>query len=31
MVNWKAVCRPTDFGGVGVLNTRLMNDCLLCK
>lgn len=31
MVNWGDVCRPKDYGGLGVLNTRLFNDCLLCK
>ena len=31
MVKWDAMCRPKDYGGLGVLNTRLMNDCLLSK
>ena len=31
MVNWRVICRPNDFGDLGVINTRLFNDCLLCK
>lgn len=31
MVSWKAVCRLKDFGGLGVINTSLFNDCLLAK
>ena len=31
MVNWRPVCIPKDYGGLGVMNTRLMNDCLLSK
>lgn len=31
MVNSKAVYRPKDFGGLGVINSRLFNDCLLSK
>lgn len=29
MVSWKAVCRPKDFGGLGMIDTRIFNDCLL--
>ena len=31
MVRWGVVCRLKDFGGLGVIDTWLMNDCLLCK
>ena len=31
MVKWRDVCRPKDFGGLGVIDTRLFNICLLCK
>lgn len=31
IVNWGAVCRPKDYRGLGVINTRLMNECFLCK
>ena len=31
LVNWKAICRPKDYGGLGVINTKLFNNCLLSK
>jgi hypothetical protein len=31
MVKWEALCRPKDFGGLGFLDTRVMNKVLLCK
>lgn len=31
MVKWENVCLPRDFGGLGILNTRLMNQALLTK
>ena len=31
MVKWEALCRPTDIGGLGFLDTRVMNICLLSK
>ena len=31
MVKWETLIRPKDFGGVGVLDTRIMNTCLLIK
>jgi len=31
MAKWEMVSRPKDLGGLGIINTRLMNDCLLMK
>lgn len=31
MVNWHSVCGSKDFGGLGIINTRVMNDCLLAQ
>lgn len=31
MVKWAAVCRPKRQGGLGIINTRLMNVALLSK
>jgi exonuclease III len=31
LVNWPAVCRPKDCGGLGIVNSRLMNVALLLK
>lgn len=31
MARWDAVSRPKDQGGLGILNTHIMNDCLLTK
>jgi hypothetical protein len=31
MAKWEMVSRPKDQGGLGIINTRLMNDCLLVK
>jgi len=31
MVKWDNVCFPKDFGGMGVINTRRMNEALLSK
>jgi hypothetical protein len=31
MVRWGAVCRPRDMGGLGIVNTRILNECLMVK
>ena len=31
MAKWEMISRPKDQGGVGIINTRIMNDCLLVK
>jgi hypothetical protein len=31
MVDWPTVCKPKVFGGLGILNTRLMNISLMLK
>jgi len=31
MVKWEALVRPKEFGGVGFLDIRVMNICLLVK
>jgi hypothetical protein len=31
MVDWATVCKPKMFGGLGILNTRLMNIALMLK
>jgi hypothetical protein len=31
MVRWNAVCRAKEFGGLGILNTKIFNDCLITK
>ena len=31
MAKWEMVCRPKDQGGLGIINTRIMNDCLMVK
>jgi hypothetical protein len=31
MAKWEMVCRPRDQGGLGIINTRYMNNCLLVK
>ena len=31
MINWENVCLPKDFGGAGIVNTRILNDAFLVK
>ena len=31
MVKWEHLCLPKDYGGLGILNTRIMNETLLTK
>lgn len=31
MVKWDNVCFPKDFGGLGITNTRALNEALLVK
>jgi len=31
MIKWEALNRPKEFGGLGFLNARVMNVCLLAK
>ena len=31
LVKWKLMCRPKNLGGLGIINTQVMNKCLLIK
>jgi hypothetical protein len=31
MAKWEMVSRPKDQGGLGIINTKIMNECLLVK
>ncbi len=31
LIKWQGLCRPKDFGGLGFMDTRVMNICLLSK
>jgi hypothetical protein len=31
MVKWEKVCLSKDFGGLGIINTRRLNEALLLK
>ncbi|XP_071679612.1 uncharacterized mitochondrial protein AtMg00310-like [Lolium perenne] len=30
-VRWEALCKPKSLGGIGIIDTRLMNKCLMTK
>jgi hypothetical protein len=30
-VKWSTVYRPREFGGLGILNTQVLNECLMVK
>jgi hypothetical protein len=31
MMRWSAVCRPKNFGGLGIINTQILHECLMTK
>jgi hypothetical protein len=31
MIKWAAVYRPKELGGLGAVNTRIFNECLMTK
>ena len=31
MMKWDNVCLPKDYGGLGILNTKILNESLLLK
>jgi len=31
MAKWVSVCKPKIHGGLGIINTEIMNQCLLTK
>ena len=31
MVKWEHICRPKSLGGLGIINTLVMNKCLIIK
>ena len=31
MLKWENVCLPKEFGGLGIINTRILNEALLLK
>jgi hypothetical protein len=31
MVKWEAVCRPRKFRGLSIINTQIINECLMVK
>jgi hypothetical protein len=31
MVKWAVVCRPKEFGSLGIMSTQILNECLMTK
>jgi hypothetical protein len=31
IVKWSADCMPKDYGGLGIINTLVFNECLITK
>jgi hypothetical protein len=31
MMRWESVCRPKEFGDLGIVNTKIFNECLMVK
>jgi hypothetical protein len=31
MVKWEDVCRPREYGGLGIIDTKIFNECLMVK
>nr|AAT01371.1 hypothetical protein [Oryza sativa Japonica Group] len=31
LIKWEALCRPKEDGGLGFINTKIMNEALLCE
>ena len=31
MAKWVAICQPKIYGDIGIINTEIMNQCLLTK
>ena len=31
LLKWSMICHPKDFGGMGIIDLKLMNELLMCK
>jgi hypothetical protein len=31
MARWPALCRPKDLGELGIINTQILNECLMTE